>query len=213
VSSETTPAAAPRGTLYIVSAPSGAGKTSLVKALTASDPDVAVSVSHTTRAPRPGERDGVDYHFVDAETFAKMERAGLFLEHATVFDNHYGTARDEVLARLAGGGDVILEIDWQGARQVRAALPGSVGIFVLPPSRAVLEQRLRARGQDSEAVILRRMQDAVREMSHYEEYDYLVVNEDFDRALADLSAILRARRLRLAPQRARLAGALRDLLA
>jgi guanylate kinase len=208
------PSAAPaRGTLYIVSAPSGAGKTSLVRALTDTDPDVSVSISHTTRAPRPGERDGVDYHFVDHDAFADMEHAGRFLEHATVFDHRYGTSRDDVVARLDRGADVILEIDWQGARQVRAALPGSVGIFVLPPSREVLEQRLRGRGQDSEEIIRRRMQDAVREMSHYGEYDYLVINDDFRRALDDLRAILRAQRLVRTRQQTRRAGLLRELLA
>ncbi len=213
VSTEPPPAAPARGTLYIVSAPSGAGKTSLVRALTEADPDVSVSISHTTRAPRPGERDGVDYHFVDHDAFANMERAGRFLEHATVFDHRYGTSRDDVVASLDRGVDVILEIDWQGARQVRAALPGSVGIFVLPPSREVLEQRLRGRGQDSEEVIRRRMQDAVQEMSHYGEYDYLVINDDFRRALDDLRAILRTQRLARPRQQVRQAGLLRELLA
>ncbi len=213
VSAEPPPAAPARGTLYIVSAPSGAGKTSLVRALTEADPGVSMSISHTTRAPRPGERDGVDYHFVDHDAFAGMERAGRFLEHATVFDHRYGTSCDDVVARLDRGADVILEIDWQGARQVRAALPGSVGIFVLPPSREVLEQRLRERGQDSEEVIRRRMQDAVREMSHYGEYDYLVINDDFRRALDDLRAILRTQRLVRTRQQVRRAGLLRELLA
>lgn len=213
VSVEPPPAAPARGTLYIVSAPSGAGKTSLVRALTEADPDVSVSISHTTRAPRPGERDGVDYHFVAHDVFADMERAGRFLEHATVFDHRYGTSRDDVVARLDRGVDVILEIDWQGARQVRAALPGSVGIFVLPPSREVLEQRLRERGQDSEEVIRRRMQDAVQEISHYGEYDYLVINNDFRRALDDLQAILRTQRLARTRQQVRLADLLRGLLA
>jgi len=202
------------GTLYVVSAPSGAGKTSLVRALLDSTgDDLVLSVSHTTRAPRPGEVDGRDYHFVDAEAFRRMIDDEAFLEHARVFDNYYGTARQGIEAQLAQGRDVILEIDWQGARQVRQALPESVGIFILPPSREALRERLSARGQDDEAVIARRMQDAVKEMSHYGEYDYLVINEVFHTALDELAAITRGRRLRLAAQQQRHAALLAALLA
>jgi guanylate kinase len=202
------------GTLYVVSAPSGAGKTSLVHALLESMGDeLALSVSHTTRAPRPGEADGRDYHFVTAETFRRMIDDRAFLEHARVFDNHYGTARSGIAAQLAQGRDVILEIDWQGARQVRRALPESVGIFILPPSREALQERLRARGQDDEAVIERRMREAVNEMSHYGEYDYLVINEVFRTAHDELAAIIRSRRLRLAGQQRRHAALLASLLA
>jgi guanylate kinase len=202
------------GTLYVVSAPSGAGKTSLVRALLDSTGDeLVLSVSHTTRAPRPGEVDGRDYHFVDVETFRRMIDNEAFLEHARVFDNYYGTARQGIEAQLAQGRDVILEIDWQGARQVRQALPESVGIFILPPSREALQERLRARGQDDEAVIARRMQDAVNEMSHYGEYDYLVINEVFRTAHDELAAIIRSRRLCLAGQQQRHAVLLAALLA
>jgi guanylate kinase len=202
------------GTLYVVSAPSGAGKTSLVRGLLESlGGQLELSVSHTTRAPRPGEVDGRDYHFVSMESFRRMVEQGAFLEHAQVFDNAYGTARAGIEAQLARGRDIILEIDWQGARQVRWALPGSVGIFILPPSRQALEERLRARGQDDASVIARRMRDAVSEMSHYGEYDYLVINEVFRTALDDLAAIIRGRRLRLAAQQRRHAMLLAALLA
>lgn len=197
------------GTLYIVSAPSGAGKTSLVKALVGQDPEILVSVSHTTRRSRPGEEDGVHYHFVDVAAFEAMLARGAFLEHAQVFGNYYGTSREWVEARLAEGRDVLLEIDWQGARQVREALPAAVSVFILPPSRAALEERLRGRGQDDDGVIARRMEESVSELSHYGEYDYLVVNDAFQAALEDLRAIFRARRLR----RERQAGALADQLA
>jgi len=204
--------AAGAGTLYVVSAPSGAGKTSLVRALLDSTGDeLVLSVSHTTRAPRPGEVDGRDYHFLDAEAFRRMIDDGAFLEHARVFDNYYGTARQGIEAQLTQGRDVILEIDWQGARQVRQALPESVGIFILPPSREALRERLCARGQDDEAVIARRMQDAVNEMSHYGEYDYLVINEVFSAARDELAAIIRCRRLRLASQAQRHADLLASL--
>jgi len=202
------------GTLYIVSAPSGAGKSSLLRALLASMGDaLALSVSHTTRAPRPGEADGRDYHFVDVDTFREMAAAGAFLEHARVFDNFYGTSRAGVEAQLATGQDVILEIDWQGARLVRELLPQTVSIFILPPSRAALGERLRQRGQDDAAVIERRMRDAVSEMSHYHEYDYLVINDVFATAQEELAAIVRSRRLRLVPQARRHAGLLGALLA
>ena len=200
------------GTLYIISAPSGAGKTSLVKALVDTMPGLAISVSHTTRPRRDGETDGVDYHFVDADAFRAMVDAGDFLEHARVFGNAYGTALSSVQEQLETGTDVILEIDWQGARQVRETLPGAVSVFILPPSRDELERRLRARGKDSEEVIARRLQEAQGEMSHYGEYDYLVVNDAFGHALEELVAVVRARRLRMAAQRDRLGATLRDLL-
>jgi guanylate kinase len=201
------------GTLYVVSAPSGAGKSSLLRALLESmGGDLAVSVSHTTRAPRPGEVDGRDYHFVEVETFRAMAAAGAFLEHAQVFDNFYGTSRAGVEARLAEDQDVILEIDWQGARLVREQMPQTVSIFILPPSRAALGERLRSRGDDA-AVIARRMRDAVSEMSHYDEYDYLVINDVFTTAQEELAAIMRSRRLRLEAQSWRHAGLLTGLLA
>ena len=182
-----------RGTLYIISAPSGAGKSSLLQALLEAGEcdNLELSVSHTTRAPRPGEIDGREYHFVDITAFEAMVARDEFLEHARVFDNRYGTSRSAVESRLAAGFDVILEIDWQGARRVRELLPAAVSIFILPPSREALEQRLTTRGQDDAAVIARRMRDAVSEMSHYDEYHYLVINDDFQQALADLVLILR----------------------
>jgi len=200
------------GTLYIVSAPSGAGKTSLLKALLARLEAVSLSVSHTTRAPRPGERDGIDYHFIDPARFEQLVAAGDFLEYARVFDNYYGTRRATVVTRLEAGEDVILEIDWQGARQVFEAFPQAVKVFILPPSRKALQQRLSKRGQDSEAVITRRMADAVREMSHFDEYQYLVFNDNFDMAVTELEALFRAHRLRLKTQQQRYAAVLRGLL-
>ncbi len=200
------------GTLFVVSAPSGAGKTSLVKALLCADEQLAVSVSHTTRAMRPGEQDGVDYHFVDPETFKAMVADGAFLEHAQVFDNYYGTAQASVEQTLDQGSDVVLEIDWQGARQVRERLPQAVSLFILPPSRQALEQRLRGRGQDSDETIARRMRDARSESAHFDEYDFLVINDDFDAALAELRAVVIAQRLRLGPQRLRWQGLLSELL-
>lgn len=184
------------GTLFIVAAPSGAGKTSLVRALLHKLSGIRVSVSYTTRAPRPREQDGVDYHFVSPDDFRAMVADDAFLEHATVFDRSYGTGRLWVEEQLKAGTDVILEIDWQGARQVRSAFAGTVGVFILPPSRDELERRLRARGQDGDEVIARRMRDAVSEMSHYDEFDYLIVNNDFDEALAELAAVVMAQRLR-----------------
>ncbi len=205
-------AAVASGTLYTVSAPSGAGKTSLVAALVAGDPGLLASVSHTTRERRPGETDGVNYHFVARERFEQMLARDDFLEHATVFGNLYGTSREQVLATLAGGRDLILEIDWQGARQVRERVPGSQSIYILPPSRATLEQRLRGRNQDGDEVIGNRMREAVSEMSHYDESDYVVVNEVFEAALADLRAIVRANRLRRPAQAVRLGGLIGSLL-
>lgn len=202
-----------QGTLYIFAAPSGAGKTSLVKALVDSIDNIEVSVSHTTRAPRPGEIDGVNYHFIDTNKFQEMVAKGNFLEHAQVFDNFYGTARTNIEQRLAAGVDVILEIDWQGARQVREQFPECIGVFILPPSRESLEERLRNRGQDDDEVIARRMRDAVNEMSHYAEFDYLVVNDDFNTALAELAAIVTARRLRTENQASRHQPMLQALLA
>lgn len=194
---------APQGTLFIVSAPSGAGKTSLVKALREDCPGLAVSVSHTTRAQRPGEQHGRDYFFVDREAFGRMVEDGEFLEHARVFDNQYGTARSTVEAALARGEDVILEIDWQGARQIRELMPACRSIFVLPPSREALAERLSSRGQDDPATIARRMADAISEMSHYAEYDYLVINDDFQTALGELRAIIAASRLHTGRQSVR----------
>jgi guanylate kinase len=180
------------GILFIISAPSGAGKTSLVKALRESLPDLAVSVSHTTRAQRPGELDGRDYFFVQQTDFESMIAAGEFIEHANVFDNWYGTSRKSIETLLSSGSDVILEIDWQGARQVRALMPQSRSIFILPPSLGELELRLSRRGQDEADTIARRMRDAISEMSHYAEYDYVVINDAFEHAIADMVAIIRA---------------------
>ena len=177
--------------LFTISAPSGAGKTSLVKALLEKYPeDIAVSVSHSTRSIRPGEEDGVAYHFVSVDQFQALVEQDEFLEHAQVFDNCYGTARSSVEALLSSGKHVILEIDWQGARQVKQKMPDTVGIFILPPSREVLEQRLRDRRTDDDATIERRMRDADREMAHYDDAEYLVINEDFEQALADLDSII-----------------------
>lgn len=201
------------GTLYIISAPSGAGKTSLVKELIRTTPRVEVSVSHTTRPIREGERDGIDYHFIDIPTYRQMVNDHAFVEHAQVFDNFYGTARSATMDHLKRGIDIILEIDWQGAQQVREMIPETVSIFILPPSRAALEERLRDRGQDSDEVIERRMRDAISEMSHYGEFDYLVINNDFETALAELRAILIARRQRMAPQGSRHKSLIADLLA
>ena len=178
------------GQLYVISAPSGAGKTSLVKALLAAHPELVVSVSHTTRPPRPHEVDGRDYHFVSPGEFARLVTAGAFLEHARVFDNQYGTGREQVAAQLAAGRSVLLEIDWQGARQIRLGMPGCVSIFILPPSRGALEERLRTRRTDSDAVIARRLADAATDMSHCPEFDYAVVNDRFEQAVAELLTII-----------------------
>lgn len=201
------------GTLYIFSAPSGAGKTSLVKALIEATENLMVSVSHTTRAMRPGEENGVHYHFTDTASFQKLVDAGQFLEHAQVFDNFYGTSQRAIEDQLAAGQDVILEIDWQGARQVRHRITGTVSVFILPPSRAELERRLSGRGTDSAEIVARRMRDAVSEMQHYDEYDYLVINDDFQLALAELRAIIISERLRLARQRQGHTELLAELLA
>ena len=200
------------GTLYIFSAPSGAGKTSLVKALLEATENIMVSVSHTTRAPREGEVDGQHYHFIDVPTYNKMVEDNAFVEHAQVFDNFYGTSQAAIEAKLAEGMDVILEIDWQGARQVRERMQ-TTSVFILPPSRQELESRLRGRGTDSDEIIARRMRDAISEMEHYGEYDYLMVNDDFDTALNELRAIVTSQRLQLVRQQSRLDVLLRQLLA
>lgn len=186
----------PLGTLYIVAAPSGAGKTTLVKRLVETTPELVVSISHTTRAARAGEREGEHYYFTAPDAFATMVAEGAFLEHAEVFGNRYGTSRAAVQTQLASGRDVILEIDWQGARQVRALWPDSVSVFILPPSRDALRERLAKRAQDSAEVIEQRMAAALHELSHYTEFDYLVINDDFASALQALRAILLARRQR-----------------
>jgi guanylate kinase len=200
------------GTLYTVSAPSGAGKTSLVNALIERNQDLRVSVSHTTRPMRPGEQDGVNYHFVDQQAFAAMLERTDFLEHAQVFGNLYGTSQVWVKEQLAAGIDVILEIDWQGAQQVKRLMPGTLAIFILPPSRETLTQRLNARGQDDSAIIAARMAEAVEEMSHYVEGDFLVVNGDFELALGELQAIIECQRLRIGRQQVVLGPLLKELL-
>lgn len=178
-------------TLYIVASPSGGGKSSLIAALLEQDDQVRLSVSHTTRTPRPGEEDGVHYHFVNEQTFLELVDAGEFLEHARVFDNRYGTGRKAVERQLRDGYDVLLDIDWQGARQVRRSFPACRGIFILPPSMEILCRRLTDRGQDGAEVIERRMRDAKAEISHWDEFDFVVVNDDFGLALDDLQSIIR----------------------
>ena len=182
-----------RGRLFVIAAPSGAGKTSLVRALMERVPELRFSISYTTRRQRPNEVHGRDYFFVPREEFERMAEAGQFLEHATVFGNSYGTARAQVEQSLTSGQDLILEIDWQGARQIRAALPECCSIFILPPSRAELERRLRGRGTDTEEVIVRRLGEAADDMGHWREFDYVVVNDVFERALDQLSAIVQGR--------------------
>ena len=201
------------GQLYVISAPSGAGKTSLVQALLAARAELVVSVSHTTRTPRPHEIDGRDYHFVSAAEFARLVADGAFLENAQVFDNYYGTGREQVSARLAAGRSVLLEIDWQGARQVRKSVPECVSIFILPPSRAVLEERLRARRTDSDAVIARRLADAATDMSHCREFDYAVVNDRFEQAVSDLLTIIDGQGSALAAKRPEVSTLLGSLVA
>ena len=201
-----------RGTLFIVSAPSGAGKSSVVNAVLAQDPSIALSISFTSRSPRPGERHAEHYHFVSADEFKAMVRAGEFFEHAQVHGDWKGTARQSVQPQLAAGKDVLLEIDWQGARQVREKVPDAVSVFILPPSRDALQQRMRKRGQDSEDVIARRLAAAREEMSHSDEFDYIIVNEDFDTAVDEMCSIFAASRLRREVQQQRHAGLLAALL-
>ena len=182
-----------RGRLFVIAAPSGAGKTSLVRALMEREPGLSFSISYTTRRQRPNEMHGRDYFFVSRDEFDRMAGTGQFLEYATVFGNSYGTARAQVEQSLASGQDLILEIDWQGARQIRSALPECCSIFILPPSRAELERRLRGRGTDTEEVIIRRLGEAADDMAHWREFDYVVVNDVFDRALDELSEIVQGR--------------------
>ena len=202
-----------RGTLFIVAAPSGAGKSSLVNACLARDPQIRLSISFTSRAPRPGERHAEHYHFIDESAFRGMVAAGDFFEHALVHGDWKGTARQSVEPQLASGKDVLLEIDWQGARQVRERVPEAVSVFILPPSTAALEQRMRNRGQDSEETIARRLAAAREEMSHHGEFDFLIVNEDFETAVDEMCAIFAASRLRREPQQQRHAGLIDALLA
>lgn len=184
-----------RGQLFVVSAPSGAGKTSLVSALLEADKKIAVSVSHTTRSPRPGEQDGINYNFVSVSEFEGLIAKAGFLEHAKVFENYYGTSQQWVEDKLSSGVDVILEIDWQGAQQIRKLMPEVVSIFILPPSKAELETRLKGRGQDSDEIIAKRMAEAASESSHYGEYDYIVINDAFEQALEELKAIFLSQRV------------------
>jgi guanylate kinase len=204
--------AARRGRLFVVAAPSGAGKTSLVKALLERRPELRLSISHTTRKMRPTEQPGREYYFVSVDEFRQRIGCGEFLEHAQVFDNYYGTGRAPVEEQLAQGRDVILEIDWQGARQVRRALPECVSIFILPPSRRALEERLRNRQTDSAEVIERRLRDAVGDMSHWDEFDYVVVNDSFEQAVTDLSRIVAGNGADLVASRPALRALLQDLL-
>jgi guanylate kinase len=183
-----------QGRLFVITAPSGAGKTSLIDALVRADPSLKLSVSYTTRAPRPGEKDGVDYHFVDEPAFLGMQQRGEFLESAEVHGYRYGTSKKVITEALARGEDLILEIDWQGARQVRGIYPGCVGIFILPPSIEELERRMRSRGQDADAVIRRRLDNARGEMEHAGEFHYAIINKDFDTARQELAAIIQKER-------------------
>jgi len=200
------------GRLFVIAAPSGAGKTSLVKALLASEPRLRLSVSHTTRQRRPTEEDGREYHFVPVPQFERLVARGEFLEHARVFDNFYGTARRFVAEQLRQGHDVILEIDWQGAQQVRRAMPQCVSLFILPPSRRALAERLARRATDSPEIIARRLRDAAADMSHYREFDYVIVNDDFAQAVSDLRRIVAGRGEDLTSARPELAALLGELL-
>jgi guanylate kinase len=201
------------GTLFVVAAPSGAGKSTLVNALLAREPGISLSISHTTRPPRPGEAYGRHYYFVDRAEFERDVAAGIFLEHAEVHGNLYGTSRDKVQAMLAQGRDVLLEIDWQGAAQIRRQMPACVGVFILPPSRAELERRLRGRASDSEEVIERRLANSRGEIAHAHEFDYIVVNDRFEDALDALQAIVRAVRRRETLPAPRHAALIAELLA
>ena len=202
-----------RGSVLIVAAPSGAGKSSLVNAMLALEPGIRLSISSTTRPPRPGEDEGQHYHFVSRDAFESQLAAGAFLEHAEVHGNWYGTSRAAVEPLLARGIDVLLEIDWQGARQVRRTMPGCLSIFILPPSRLALEERLRNRRTDADEVIARRLRDAVGDMSHWAEFDYVVVNDDFERATDDLARIIDGRAEDLRAPRPALEPLLAELLA
>ena len=206
------PSRSPGGLLFAISAPSGAGKTSLVRALTQADPDLAVSVSHTTRRKRAAEVDGRDYHFIDSARFAAMAAAGEFLEHAEVFGHRYGTGARKVADQRARGRDVILEIDWQGAAQVRRQVPDLIGVFVLPPSRHTLKERLAARGADSPESMAKRLVEARSEMSHVADFDYVVINDDFNVALDNLQAIVQAERLKTPVQSKRQGALIAGLL-
>jgi guanylate kinase len=201
-----------QGTLYIVAAPSGAGKSSIVNAVLKRVPDVALSISYTSRAPRPGERHAQHYHFIGKDEFERMIAGGEFFEYALVHGDYKGTARQSVLPQLEKGLDVLLEIDWQGARQVREQIPGARSIFILPPSKQALETRMRNRGQDTEAVIVQRLAAAREEMSHYHEFDYVVVNEHFDQAVQEVTAIFTAQRMAIGQQRQRHAALIEHLL-
>lgn len=201
-----------KGTLYVISAASGAGKTTLVSAVLQQVSDIVVSVSHTTRAPREGEVDGVNYHFINKEKFEAMVEAGDFFESATVFGNMYGTSQQHIQQQLLKGKDVILEIDWQGARQIRQLVSDCKSIYILPPSIAALRERLASRGQDDEVVINKRMREAVSEMSHYVEFGYLVVNDDFDEARDNLASIIMGERMLFEHQQQKHAKLLAELL-
>ena len=201
-----------RGSLFIISAPSGAGKTSLVKALVEKDGNLHASVSHTTRSPRPGEKEGSNYYFVKKSFFDKMVSQGEFLESAQVFDHFYGTSKLWVQSQLEAGTDVVLEIDWQGAKQIKECMPLACAIFILPPSKNALQERLMSRGQDNPEVIERRMDQAVNEMSHFESSDYLVLNRNFEDALNELEVIVKAQRLRTINRSRSLGSMLSDML-
>jgi guanylate kinase len=200
------------GCLFVIAAPSGGGKTSLVNALLAREPGIRLSISYTTRKPRPGEHEGSHYHFVDVATFEALKARGEFLEHAHVHGHWYATSATWLAAQVAAGQDVLLEIDWQGAMQVRRLMRDSVHIFVLPPSLEVLKERLVARGQDDPAVIERRLEGAVDELRHWDEFDYVIINQDFATAVDDVAAIVRAARLKVDRQRARHARLLQELI-
>ncbi|WP_394180731.1 guanylate kinase [Marinomonas posidonica] len=201
-----------KGNLFILSAPSGAGKSSLYKALLKQDDKVRISISHTTRAAREGEEHGREYYFTDVENFLDMIAEDAFFEHAQVFDNYYGTSKASIFSMLEQGLDVILEIDWQGARQVRHLYPNAIGIFILPPSLASLEERLKGRATDSEEVIQRRMAKAANEMSHYHEYDFVIINDDFDNALTEMAAIFTAMRAKTPKIQEKYGNLINDLL-
>lgn len=201
-----------KGNLFILSAPSGAGKSTLYKALLSQDKQVRISISHTTRAPRTGEENGREYYFIDDESFLDMIAEDAFFEHAQVFDNYYGTSKESIFEMLEQGLDVILEIDWQGARQIRQLYPEAIGIFILPPSLHALEERLKSRATDTEDVIQRRMAKAVNEMSHYHEYDFVIVNDDFDAALSQMASIFMAMRAKTPVMQEKNSNLINDLL-